>query len=493
MGEKKKILFVASEAVPFCKSGGLADVCGALPKALEKLGHDVRLVLPRYWVIGREQHQLKTALGSMGVPMGTGTVWCSVLEGKSNGVTCYFVEHEGYFGRAGLYDDGKWSYLDNAERFGFFSKSAIQICKDLNFQPDIIHCHDWQTSLTAAYLKIHELHHPFFARTASVFTIHNIAYQGTFPINAYDYLGLGYEHYTEAKFENYGGINMMKGTIFFADVINTVSPSYAREILSEPGANGLSPYLERRREDVHGILNGVDYDHWDPGTDDLIPAHYSVRDMSGKNRCKEALQKEFLLEPAERGPVIGITTRFAHQKGFHLVAPIIKDVVRNMAVQFAIIGSGEKGLEDFFGGLPAEFPGKVGAWIGYNNHKAHLIEAGCDFFLMPSLYEPCGLNQIYSMKYGTLPIVRETGGIRDTVEQYHEGDGTGTGFCFHAAEPHAIYNTIGWAVSTYYDRPQHFTAMRKRAMQKNFSWLDAAQKYEELYERALDRRAQWHA
>ncbi len=489
--KKYKILFAASEAVPFIKTGGLGDVCGALPKILKKIGHDVRLVLPRYWSINREKYGLKPILGPMGVSTGNGVMWCQVLEGRSDGFPVYFIEHESYFGRAGLYDDGNWEFADNPERFGFFSRACLQLCQDLKFQPDIIHCHDWQTALVAPYLKIWEERNPFFAGTASVFSIHNIAYQGTFRADAYGFLGLGRNNFTDAKFENFGGINFMKGAIFYADAITTVSPTYAREILGEPGANGLSTYIQRRKEDLCGILNGADYDHWDPETDPIIEQNYSARDMSGKKDCKKALQKEFLLELKENIPIVGIVSRFAEQKGFQHLALVMHRILRDMAVQFVILGSGDKGQEDFFGGLPALYPGRVGAWIGYHERKAHLIEAGADFFLMPSLYEPCGLNQIYSLKYGTLPIARSTGGLKDTIIQYEETTGFGTGFLYHQGTSAAVYDTVGWAVSTYYDRPHHIEMMRKRAMVQHFSWLDAAPQYEEVYRKALLRRETW--
>jgi starch synthase len=488
---RKKILLASSEAVPFAKSGGMADVCGALPKALSKLGHDVRLVLPRYWCVGKEPFGLKRVLSPMGVVMGTETFWCEVFEGEYDGVKAYFIEHDGFFGRAGLYDDGKWEYPDNALRFSFFSKACIQLCRDLKFEPDVIHCNDWQTALIPAFLKTADSWDAFFNDTATVLTIHNIGYQGVFPGEVFDLLGIWPEHFTEAKFESWGKVHFLKAGIFFADSITAVSPTYARELLTPEGGTGLAPYIERRRDDLYGVLNGADYDHWCPEEDKLIPANYSVRNMAGKAKCKKALQEEFGLKVDPNIPIIGIVSRMAHQKGLDLVAPVIKSIVNDMVVQFAILGSGEKRLEDLFGGLPAENPGSIGAWIGFNNHKAHLIEAGADFFLMPSLYEPCGLNQIYSMKYGTLPIVRDTGGLRDTVEQYDEATGNGTGFKFKKAEPSAVYYTVGWAVSTYYDRPRHFRKMRRSAMEQHFSWEDSAIEYEKVYYRAMARRADW--
>jgi len=486
-----KVLIASSEAVPFVKSGGLGDVCGALPKALASQGHDARLVLPRFWCIDSEKYRLKKLISPMGVLMGTCTEWCEVYEAEVDGVTVYFIEHENYFGRAGLYDDGKNEYADNAARFGFFSKACLQLCHDLEFQPDIIHSNDWQTALIPAYLKIWDSRDSFFNKTASVFSIHNIAYQGVFPADYYPYLGLKDEDYQESRFESFNKINLMKGAIFYSDGINTVSPTYAEEILSPVGSNGIDEYLNRRREDLVGILNGADYDHWNPETDSLIPANYSVNDLSGKQECKLALQKEFGLEENSESPIIGIVSRFAHQKGFDLLAPVIESIVKNMKVQFVILGSGDKNLEDFFGGLPAQYGGRIGTWIGYDNKKAHLIEAGSDFFLMPSLFEPCGLNQIYSLKYGTLPIVRETGGLKDTVQQYDEETGSGTGFRFTSIDPNAVYYTVGWAVSTYYDRPEHYRQMQLRGMQQHFSWTDSVKEYEKLYEKALERREMW--
>ena len=423
--------------------------------------------------------------------MGGTKVWCEVLEGNLGGVPVYFIEHENFFGRAGIYDDGKNEFADNPARFGFFSRAVFQLCQDLKWQPDILHANDWPTALIPAYLKTKEMHNPFFAGTASLFTIHNIAYQGIFPRDSYGFLDLNESDFSEAKFECWGKMNFTKGAIFYADAINTVSPTHAQEILTSEGGQGIAQYLERRREDVCGILNGADYDHWHPEEDQHIPARYFPEDLTGKAICKAELQKEFCLDQNPKIPIVGIVSRFVHQKGLDLLVPTIGAMVNNMKVQFVFLGNGEKWMEDFFGGLPARFSGKIGAWIGYNEKKAHLIEAGSDFFLMPSLYEPCGLNQIYSLKYGTLPIVRETGGLADTVEQYNEQDGSGTGFRFHAADSNAVYYAVGWAVSTYYDRPHHIGVMRNRAMKKHFSWLDSAKQYEAIYEKALARRASW--
>lgn len=487
----KKILIATSEAVPFVKTGGLGDVCGALAKILKQLHHDVRLVLPRYYCINPEEHNLERKVFPMGVCMGNCQLWSGVWEGRLQDVPVYFIEHEGFFGRDGIYDDGYNEYHDNAYRFGFFSRAVMQMCIDLEWQPDIIHCNDWQTALLPAYLKIWGSDRYFFEKTASIFSIHNIGYQGKFPSDAYGFLGLGEHHFTADLFECHGRIHFMKGGLFFADAISTVSPTHAEELMTGIGSNGLAPYIERRREDVRGILNGADYEVWDPEWDPLLPENFCYTELKGKWLCKETLQRIFNLNVRPDVPVVAVISRLTHQKGLDLLIPTIEHMVENMRVQFMFHGRGEKRLEDYFGSLPARYPGRIGAWIGYQEVKAHLILAGADFLLMPSLYEPCGLTQIYAMEYGTLPIVRSTGGLADTVENYDEIQGTGTGFKFESPSHHSVYHTVGWAISTYYDRQDHFFSMRARAMRKRFTWVDSALEYEKLYEHAHSRRKAW--
>jgi starch synthase len=489
--KKKRILFVSSEVTPFAKCGGLGDVCGALPKVLKARGHDVRIVMPRYWGINKEKRGLKTILSPMGVHMAHEQLWCEVSAGMLDDIPVYFIEHEHFFGRAGIYDNGIEAYHDNAARFGFFSRACIQLAQNINFKPDIIHANDWPTALVPAYIKIWERHNPFFKNTATVLSIHNIAHQGVFPGSYMDFLGLGYEHFTSDTFESCGYINFLKGGIFFADFIATVSPTHAEEILSLEGGHGLAPYLERRRDDIVGILNGVDYGEWDPKHDPHIPMRYCENTLWAKQIAKSKLQETFHLRTDPNTAVIGITSRLVYQKGVHLLQDIIKHVVHSMRVQFVILGKGEKYFEDFFGGLPAECSGKIGAWIGYTDDRAHLIQAGSDFSLMPSLFEPCGLAQLYSMRYGTLPIVRRTGGLSDTVDQYDGESGSGTGFCFDTACPHALYGTIKWALDTFYQKPVHIQRMRKNAMQQIFCWNTAAGKYEHAYHRAKERQLSW--
>lgn len=486
MLERLKILLIASECVPFVKTGGLADVTGALPRALKRMGHDVRVVIPRYSQIDGSHFSLKLALPSMGVWMGTNQEWCSVYSTELDGVTFYFIESEKYFKRWGLYHDAACNdYLDNPRRFGFLTRAGLQICRELDYNPDVLHVHDWHTALGAAYLKIWHWNDPHLASTASLLTIHNLAYQGVYPADSYDYLGLQWGNFTADKFEDHGKINFLKGGIVYADMVNTVSPGYARETCSPEGGFGLTPFLNAKGNRYTGILNGVDYAVWNPAVDRLIPANYTPVDLAGKAACKRALQERFGLDVAPGVPLIGAISRFAPQKGLDILAQAIDPVLGNMQVQFAVLGAGESGLEHFYGELPSRRPGRVGSYIGYNEELAHLIEAGSDFFIMPSQYEPCGLNQIYSLKYGTLPIVRATGGLDDTVAQYSEANGSGTGFKFWSNDVNAIYYTVGWAVSTYYDRPYHIQQMIQEAMRQDFSWEKSARAYVDAYLRAI--------
>lgn len=484
-----KIVMVSSECVPFAKTGGLADVVGALPKALQALGHQVIVIMPKYASVNYLKHKLRPFLSPMGVWMGDGEEWCSVHRTDSLGFPVFFIESNKYFDRAGLYHDAAFNdYQDNPRRFGFLTQAALQLCKDMEFSPDIVHAHDWHTALAPAYLKIWNWNDPTLGKAASVLTIHNIAYQGVYNASHYNYLGLQWRNFTPDQFEDHGQINFLKGGIHFADIVNTVSPTYARETVTPELAYGMAPYLNNRGENYIGILNGVDYSQWDPAVDPLIPARYTPKDLSGKAACKQALQKRFQLVDDANQPIIGVISRLVSQKGLDLLAQTIERIINNMQVQFVILGSGEKDLEFFYSGLPARYPGRVGSYIGYNEELSHWIEAGSDFFVMPSIYEPCGLNQIYSLKYGTLPIVRATGGLDDTVQQYDEMTGSGTGFKFWEPSPRAIYYAVGWAVSTFYDRPKHIQKMIQTAMSRDYSWERSAHEYVRLYAKAIQNK-----
>ncbi len=489
--DRLKLLMVTSEAVPFIKSGGLADVAGSLSSALSELGHEVCVVLPKYGSLDLSGHNLELFHSPMEVWMGNTTHFCSVYRTRTEeGVTFFFIEFNIYFERDGIYHDRDFrDYEDNPRRFAFLSNAALKLCRDINFRPDIVHTHDWQAAPAAAYLKIWYGADKFFSRTAGILTIHNIGHQGVYPGDHYEYTGLGWDNFTPDKFEDHGKINFLKGGIHYADMVNTVSPGYAWETRSTELGSGMQPFLNAKGSRYTGILNGADYSHWNPENDPLIPAPYSSGDLSGKAECKKQLQKEMMLRVDPDKPVIGVVGRFVHQKGMDILAEASGGILRDMEVQLVVLGAGDKGLEHFFGELPRRFPGKAGSYIGYSERLAHLIEAGSDFFLMPSRYEPCGLNQIYSMKYGTLPIVRATGGLNDTVDQYDESSGEGTGFKFWEFSSGALYYTVGWAVSTYYDRKTHINRLIQNAMSKDYSWNREARSYVKLYRKALGEKS----
>jgi starch synthase len=481
---------MASEMTPFIKTGGLADVVGVLPKMLKKQGHEVICVIPKYFDLKLGQRFVTKVFDYMGVWMGNKQEFCTVFSVEEEGIPVYLVEYHDYFSRPGLYHDGKNNdYLDNPYRFGFFNRAALEIARNLKFKADIVHCHDWQTALAPAYLKTWHWDDPILGGAASVLTIHNASYQGIYPAGCYPYLGLRGEDFTSDRFECFNAVNFLKGGIYFADAVNTVSPTYASEISRPHAASGLAPQLSNKGDAFCGILNGVEYEAWDPETDKLIPAKYSAKDLSGKAACKRELQRSMGLREDPKVLLIGIVGRFAEQKGFHILAQCVDSVLKNMLVQFVIIGTGEPWMQDFYRDLPSRYPGQAGSFIGYDEKRAHLVEAGADLFLMPSVFEPCGLNQMYSLKYGTLPLVRATGGLDDTVEQYDESTGIGTGFKFFDASPSALYYTIGWAVSTWYDRPEHWKRIQQNAMKKNFSWDISVRKYEELYAFAIKKKS----
>jgi len=483
-----RILFVSSECAPFAKTGGLADVVAGLPKALRRLGHDVRVLIPLYSFIDRATYRIKP-VGTVCVHMGAGIEhWVGVHQTLlDDEVPVWFLDYNAYFGRPGIYDGPLGHYMDNAFRFGFLSKAALQICKDFQFIPHIMHAHDWPTATVPAFLKTWDRVLSPLSNTASVLTIHNIGYQGKYDAVVMPYFGFGAEHFTPEKFEDYGKTNLLKGGIWFADALTTVSPTHAKELLNPIGGQGLAPFLNNRRDDLFGILNGADYSQWNPATDTHIPARFTAKDMTGKAACKAELQRQFRLEQRPDLPLFGIVSRFAHQKGFNLLREALPAALNNMVLQCVILGNGDSDTENFVSWLSTAYPRRVGAHIGYSVDLSHLIEAGSDFFLMPSLYEPCGLNQIYSLKYGTLPVVRATGGLDDSVDNYNEATGTGTGFKFWEPSGLALYYCIGWAVSTWFDRPHHITALRQHAMAQNFDWATSARQYVGVYQHALKR------
>ncbi len=492
MREKLKILIVASEAVPFAKEGGLGDVVGALPGFLRKLGHDVRVVLPRYFRIDKEKHGLKRAGRSFGVPMGTiGTLWGAAFEGKmfKADVPIYFIDNEQFYGRAGgLYNapDGH-GYIDNNNRFVFLSRAALELCKIIKFKPDIIHVHDWHSAIIPVYLNTIYKHDAFFKDTATLLTIHNMQYQGDFNKELMHVLAIGWEHFNLLELELYDKVNLLKGGVHHATLINTVSPTYAKEIQTSEFGCGLQDIVKNRASDLYGILNGVDYEEWNPETDPLIAANYSEDDMSGKAVCKKDLQRTFGLPERADIPVIGMVSRLVNQKGIDILAKAMHRILA-CNIQFAVVGTGEPWAHSYFSDIQKNYPNKFACYIGYNNTLAHKIEAGADFFLMPSRFEPCGLNQMYSLRYGTLPIVRAVGGLNDSVANFNKSPLRGTGFKFRDLTEDSLCNTIARAVHTYCSKKDVMQILVKRAMQKRFTWGKSAKKYEEVYCLAVKKR-----
>jgi starch synthase len=478
----RRILFIASECTPMAQTGGLGDVVAGLSKALVQRGHDVRIIMPLYGSIDRARFGV-TFQRSCCVHFGNGEeIWIGLYEGMlDNEVPVWFVDYERYFGRPWLYDGSD----EDGFRFGVLSKAALQACKDTGYIPHVVHLHDWMSAPVAVFLKTWDRVLSPLSKTGSVLTLHNIGYQGKFHRSVLDFYGLGQEFLTPDRFEDFGAANLLKAGIQYADMITTVSPTYAREIREPIGGMGMGLYLNDRVDRVVGILNGVDTELWDPRTDKYLPARYSADDLAGKAACKRALQERLGLEVNPKIPIFGMISRFAPQKGFDLIRGALPQAMRDMVMQAVALGAGDPVTENFFRWLQGAFPGRAHATIGFDPGLAHLIEAGSDFFLMPSYYEPCGLNQMYSSLYGALPIVRATGGLDDTVENYSEAAGTGTGFKFWDATDRALFFTIGWAVSTWFDRPHHYAALQQAGMRKDFSWTSSAREYEDVYERAI--------
>ncbi len=486
-----KIAFLASEVFPYAKTGGLGDVAGTLPKWLEELGHEVKVFLPKYNTFGEVEHNLHYLWNIKEIPVRVAGRVCSVhlhtAKLPNSNVDVYFIDCPQYFHRFRLYT----SDPDEDERFILFMKGTIEALQHLQWSPDIIHCNDWQTGLIPLLIKENYGWDRLFENCATVFTIHNIAYQGIFAKEAFSKAEIKQEHYLHGGIgEFFGNVNFLKTAIYSADIINTVSDTYARELLTDEFGGGMQHFLSERKDSFFGILNGIDYSVWNPETDVFLPYNYSSSDLSGK-----LLNKKFLVEHInfpfnESIPLIGIVTRIVDQKGFDIIAAGIDQLIE-LPAQWAVLGSGEQRYEDLLKGISVKFPQKIYFYKGYNNEFAHLIEAAADIFLMPSKFEPCGLNQLYSLKYGTVPVVRKTGGLADTVQDWHEslakGDETGTGFSFADYSSHALVNTLQRAINSFYNK----TAWRKiqlNGMNKDFSWKRSAEKYVALYEKALKKR-----
>jgi starch synthase len=478
------VLFAASECVPFSKTGGLADVVGALPRAIAELGHQATVYLPLY-----RQTQLKaprTVIASITIPFDDRYRFCSVLDGgKLHGVQYYFIDYPPFYDRDALYGTPLGDYHDNPERFALYCRAVLEASKILGV-PDVFHCHDWQTALIPVLLRALYDEDPALGAVPTVFTIHNMGYQGVFSPDTLPLLMLPWDLFTITRLEFFGKVNFLKGALTYSDFITTVSRKYAQEIQTVEYGFGLEGVLRSRNPNVAGILNGVDYCEWNPAADPFIAAQYSPESLQGKQECRRDLLRCFSLDPESTAPVIGIVSRFAAQKGFDLIA-LASDRLAHLNVNVVVLGSGDKDYEDLFQRLVRQYPGRFAVKVGYDNQMAHKIEAGSDMFLMPSRYEPCGLNQIYSLKYGTVPIVRATGGLDDTIEPFDLRTGKGTGFKFHEYSAEALLSTMQAALNLF-DKPKEWCKLMLNGMARDFSWTVSAREYLKVYEKARATR-----
>ncbi|PTL81981.1 glycogen synthase GlgA [Vitiosangium sp. GDMCC 1.1324] len=469
-----KILFVSSEVAPYSKTGGLGDVAGSLPAELAALGHEVKVITPRYASIKTER--LTPTGHHLELRFPFGTVRGPILSlHQAPRLDILFLENEHFYGRGGIYGDAWGEFGDNHRRFAYLSMGALQAAQRLGFTPDIIHVNDWQTGLVPVALQ-RGYQGTSLARARSVLTIHNLAYQGQFGKHVMEDLGLPWELFTaEQGLEFYDTVNFLKGGIQFADALTTVSPTYAKEIQQPEGGASLDGLLRRRQGMLTGILNGIDVGEWNPETDSYLPARYGANDLVGKAACRRELLRRFGLRPDTEAPVFGIVSRLAWQKGVDLLLEVLPQALHS-DIRFVAVGSGEGRYEEGLSALQRQFPEQVGTFVGFDQGLSHLVEAGADFFIMPSRYEPCGLNQMYSLRYGTVPIVRATGGLVDTVEGGLDGDG----LLFEAFHPSALLAALRRAQALYAE-PERLRAFRRRGMSRDFSWAASARKYERLF------------
>ena len=478
-----KIFFASSEVVPFAKTGGLADVAGALPKALAKLGHEVKVVMPAYKTVKAE------ILDSFPLTFSLfgNNINCTIEQSlmPDSNVLIYFVKYDPYFGRDSLYQAQGQDYLDNPERFAFFSMAALALAEHLKWPPDIIHCNDWQSALIPTYLKTSFFKDHFFEHSATVYTVHNLAYQGLCSKDRMSNIGMTEEHFTPERLEFYGKLNIMKGGLVYADIINTVSPTYSHEMQTKEYGCGLEGLLLSRSQDIFGIINGLDSLVWDPNIDTALVANYSSSKLVNKKPNKEDLQKTLNLPVLPNTPLIGIVSRLDSQKGFDIIAEAIEDLL-HLNIQIALLGTGDPVYHTLFEKLQKKHPEQVGISLKYDEMTAKKIYAGSDMFLMPSRYEPCGLGQLISLKYGTVPIVRQTGGLADTIIDYHHNKRSGNGFSFVDYTASALVEAVHRAVTTYREKTA-WTKLMQRAMQADYSWEASAAEYVKLYKKAMSK------
>jgi starch synthase len=480
-----RVLFAASEAVPYAKTGGLADVAGSLPPALARLGHEVALVMPRYACIDPDQYGLEQ-VATFHVPLGPWQERCDVLQGRlGQNVTVYFISKDDYFDRSGLYQSKQGDYSDNSVRFAFFSRAVLELCRALDIAPDIIHTNDWQTGLTPFFLNTLYRGVAPFEQTRSVFTIHNLGYQGNFWHWDMRYLDDAWQHFTPEGLEFWGKVSFLKAGLVYSNAITTVSRTYSSEIQTPEYGHGLEGVLKKRAADLYGIVNGIDYEEWDPASDRSIVRKYSAERPAGKVACKQAILKQTGL-PASGAPLIGMVTRLVDQKGLDILSEALPDIM-GLGVQFIVLGTGDETYHRLLTQAARRYPEQMRVLLKYDEQVAKAIYAGSDLFLMPSRYEPCGLGQLIALRYGSVPVVRKTGGLADTVRDYNPKTGRGTGFSFEEYAAPALIETLERAVAAYTDKKK-WKLLMQTCMEQDFSWQTSAKEYEKVYRKVLRKK-----
>ncbi len=489
-GEKLKILFASPEVAPLSKTGGLADVSGSLPKAIKSLGHDIRIVTPLYKMVKNNLKVTQNKIKQFTVPISNRNMKGSAEMGEINGnIPVYLIKKDSYYNRNELYTTKEGDYKDNAERFIFFSRAVLEILKYIDFKPDIIHCNDWQTGLIPTYLKnIYSQQNGYYSGIATLFTIHNLGYQGKFWALDMHLTNLPWDIFNINGIEYYGDLSFLKGGLVYSDAISTVSKGYSKEIQTPEYGLGMDGILRHRHKELYGILNGVDYDHWSPEKDPYIVAPYDRTNLENKTKCRLDLLQEFGLKAKATTPIIGMISRLADQKGFDILTEAMSEIIK-MDIVFILLGTGKKEYEEKFTQINDAYPNKTGIKIAFDNTLAHKIEAGSDMYLMPSKYEPCGLNQIYSLRYGTIPIVRTTGGLDDTITDIHSDPSKGNGFKFTEYSSNALVSSVKRAIE-YYAHKEAWAQLVWRAMSLEFSWEKSAREYVKLYRDLIKKKGE---
>lgn len=483
-----RILFITPEVIPFSGTGGLGEVSAALPKALRKKGHHISVLSPFYRCVSEQTNQFSRPLTPLKIRLGSKQLTANLFTKTGHdGVRHLFVDIPRLFDREGIYGNGNGGngFEDNSERYASFSRAAVAIIQQYDMAFDVVHCHDWQSALVPLYRRTTKAKGAAQAKQALVFTIHNMAFQGVTPLAEASKLGIPKSYHGETGLEFYGELNLMKSGILYSDIVTTVSPTYASEICTPEFGCGLDGLLSQRREQLRGILNGVDYSVWSPERDQLIEYEFDAQNQNGKRRCKAALQAELGLAVRPRVPLIGVVSRLAEQKGIDLLVPALEKLLETRELQAVILGSGDAELEQACRDLAARHPGKVAAEIGYDNRRAHQIFAGSDLFAMPSRFEPCGLSQLYAMRYGSIPVVRDTGGLHDTVENYNPETGAGTGFCFKDATIDGLVDAFSTALDEF-GFARRWRRIVATAMAADYSWDRAADAYVDVYNSVLE-------